>query len=190
MNKERKSTVRFLIIVIGMIFLAAAIFGILYLKWVSDEADKEWASRSGGSVKAFYIRGESVDTDKGTITHRFNENNTLRVGITNTSSDNWEPTISLRGTKLLEKVENEYFDEVYLADYYVFTNKAFSSENPHTIVNYDALKLTIDGKETDNLIIPPDGKEHTLDIKYNYLKANGIDSDTSVKIDKYRFGII
>ncbi len=77
-----------------------------------------------------------------------------------------------------------------MTDTYIFTNKTFSSENPRVFVDYDALKLTIDGKETDKLIIPPDGKEHILEINYDYLKDNGIVSDTSVKIDKYKFGII
>ncbi|MDE6578930.1 MAG: hypothetical protein K2K41_00145 [Ruminiclostridium sp.] len=70
-------------------------------------------------------------------------------------------------------------------DHYTLTNKKQEYESEFLL--YDALKYIVDGKKSDNCIIPADGKEHIVEIDYNYLDENDIEQNGELEIDFYHF---
>ena len=187
MKTKRNTVILILCIVIGLIIIVAFKLGIHFTNTNSQKNDDMPSSQA-----VVYCPGNSFNYEDGNITMKFlssNENNsTLKLSFLNMTSEDWIPRLRISGLKPIDGTETE--NGSFMCDYYSLVNRSYeyskSSESEHSFILNDKLKITIDGLENDDCVIPSDGKEHIVEIDYSYFKTNNIIfQDHYITVDWY-----
>lgn len=175
MKTKRNTVILIICIVIGLIIIVAFKLGIHF---TNTNSQKKGDMPS--SPATAYGPGNSFSYEDGKITMKFissNENNsTLQLSFLNMTSEDWIPRMRISGLKPINGTETE--TGYVICDYYTLVNKSYefskSSESEHSFILNDKLKITTDGLENDDCVIPSDGKEHIVEIDYSFFKTNDI----------------
>lgn len=164
------------IICVGAVLITALIIGMIYAN-NQYRKDNDIASRMVG-----YGVGASKKLTNGKVTYLSLKNNAATLSFTNETGKEWEPELKIQGFKQISETLTP-LEEGWLCkgDIYTLTNKEQDYQSDFLL--YDALKFSVDGQENSSCVIPPDGKEHIVEIDYSYLNENDIDLNSELYID-------
>ncbi len=177
MNTKNRKLSLILLTCSGIVLIAALVIGMICANNHYNKKDNDFASRAVG-----YGVGANKEMTNGNVAFLSNKNNIATLSFTNKTDKAWEPALKIQGSKQIGETLTP-MDEggICRHDLYTLTNKKQDYQSEFLL--YDALRYTIDGKKSDSCIIPPDGKEHIVEIDYSYLEENGIELCSELYID-------
>lgn len=178
-------------ITICVLVLIAVIITTLIISGYYRIQERINAPIGGQFGPPIYCVGGSMDSSASNITFLSLKNNAAILSFTNKTEEEWEPLFTIKGCQAISG-EIPYEDTVgHYHKIYTLTNKRQGCESDSLL--YDALKFTIDGQENSSCIIPPDRKEHIVEIDYSYLNQNNIELNSDLYIDNdcfyLRYGV-
>ena len=183
MKTKSKNTTPILFACIGAALIVAIIAGIIIAK--NKKNEEIMNAPVGDSRMVVYGVGSNKDFSNGNVKFLSLKNSVATLSFTNETTKEWEPKLEIQGFQ--STGETAYYMDIAgrYGHTYILTNKDRGYDSDYFL--YNALKYSIDGKKSDSCVIPPDGKEHIVEIDYSYLKENDIELVSELYIDSCCF---
>lgn len=183
MKTKSKNTTPILFACIGAALIVTIIAGIIFAN--NGKNEETMNAPVGDSRMVVYGVGSNKDFTNGNVKFLSLKNSVATLSFTNETTKEWEPELEIQGFQATG--ETAYYMDIVgrYGHTYTLTNKDRGYESDYLL--YDELKYSIDGKKSDSCVIPPDGKEHIVEIDYSYLKENDIELASELYIDSYYF---